>query len=235
MGQSFHAAADAAKSDASTGQRPPLRYSKWILAGGAIWLLIIIAGMALVLIHSNSPGTTGMVPVRWPVASKISFDGRQPLLVMFAHPQCPCTRASLGELEQLMSDCQGRLAAQVWIIKPAGVAAGWTNSDLWQSASKIPGVTVHWDEGDVEAQRFHAETSGQTMLYGRDGRLLFQGGLTIARGHYGDSPGLLAMESLLEHKNSSAVNDSATLTAPVYGCPLCDAQCRQDIGGLVWK
>ena len=38
-------------------------------------------------------------------------------------------------------------------------------------------------------QRFGAETSGQTLLYDRDGRLLFSGGTTGSRGHDGDNAG----------------------------------------------
>jgi hypothetical protein len=146
---------------------------------------------------------------------------------MFAHPRCPCTRASIGELEQLMSDCQGRLEAQVWFIKPAGTPDDWTNTDLWRTAARIPGVSVHCDEGEVEARRFHAETSGETLLYDQNGQLRYQGGLTISRGHFGDNPELNALELLINGKAETELSIHL-VKAPVFGCSLFDSDCQQN-------
>jgi hypothetical protein len=184
--------------------------------GGVLWLSVVITGLALIFIYSNSPGRAGAAPVGWPVKSQIADATNAPLLVMFAHPQCPCTRASLGELAQLMSDCQGHLKAQVWFVKPAGTTGDWINTALWHTAGNIPGVSVYCDTNGVEARRFQAETSGQTMLYDQNGRLLFQGGITIARGHFGDNPALDAVEALVKGKSSAFVK------TPVFGCALFD-------------
>jgi hypothetical protein len=54
-------------------------------------------------------------------------------------------------------------------------------------------------------------------MYDRDGRLLFQGGITISRGHAGDNPGRSALVALLNHELVSEVE------TPVYGCSLFDA------------
>jgi hypothetical protein len=201
---------------------------RWItLIAAVLWLSAITTGMAFMLRYSTSPGPTGVTPINWPVDSRIALDVNRPTLIMFAHPHCPCTRASIGELDQLMANCQGRLSAQVWFIKPAGTPADWTDTDLWHRTSAIPGVTVHRDDDGVEARRFQAETSGQTLLYAQNGQLLFRGGITISRGHAGDNPGLDALQALLEHKSSKQVQ------TPVFGCPLFAASTNQPQTGCV--
>jgi hypothetical protein len=187
-------------------------WSIYAMVGG--WSLAIFAGMMTLLAYSNSPGPEVTSPATWPVKSRISLDRNRPTLVVFAHPRCPCTRASLSELDRLLSNCQGQLTAQVWFIKPPGTSAEWTKTDLWRQATAIPGVTVHSDDDGVETRRFHAETSGYIVLYDPRGNLLFQGGITDSRGHEGDNEGRTALESLVQGKLFKQVR------TPVYGCSL---------------
>ena len=126
-----------------------------------------------------------------------------------------------------MARSSGRLAAHVLFIKPAGTASDWTQTDLWRTASAIPGVTVHEDDAGNEARRFHLETSGNTALYDADGRLLFHGGITISRGHAGDNPGCSAIAALLVEPQSSPV------ATPAFGCSLFENDCKQ--GGAQCK
>lgn len=199
-------------ADDSGGRRSGSRRVTLIVI--ILWLSGIITSMAFIIRYSNAPGPTGMAPSHWPVESGIKLEANHPTLIMFAHPHCPCTRASIGELEQLMADCQGRFGAQVWFIKPAGMPKDWMDTDLWHTAYAIPGVTVHCDSDGAEARRFQAETSGQTVLYDQTGQLLFHGGITISRGHAGDNPGRNALEALLTHEFSSRA------PTPVFGCSL---------------
>jgi hypothetical protein len=142
---------------------------------------------------------------------------------MLVHPHCPCSRASIGELALIMAQSQGRLAAYILFLKPEGFADHWEKTDLWQSAAAIPGVKPIADQDGVEARRFHATTSGQTVLYDAEGRLLFSGGITIARGHAGDNAGRSAIVSLV---NTRIAEQAET---PVFGCPLFDdnSDCRK--------
>src|SRR5690606_15268575 len=109
----------------------------------------------------------------------------------------PCTRASLGELEKIVARFQGDVTPWVVFLKPAGSDGHWDQTDLWTTAAAIPGVHVVSDAGGVEARRFHARTSGETLLYSSQGQLLFNGGITLARGHAGGNPGRSAVESCL--------------------------------------
>lgn len=113
-----------------------------------------------------------------------------------------------------MAQAQGRVIAYVLFLKPAGSSPDWEKTDLWQSAARIPGVTVVADANGIEARHFHAETSGQTALYDIDGHLLFNGGITSARGHSGDNAGRSAIVSLL---NTGEADRTETA---VFGCPL---------------
>lgn len=183
----------------------------------AVWLLLVGVGAASILRYANTPGRETNPPAQWPETTRISPGKTLPTLVMFAHPRCPCTYASLDELAQVAADCPGHFDAQVWFIKPPETDNNWTNTTLWRKAVSIPGVTVHCDDNGLETARFHAETSGQTVLYDLSGRLLFHGGITGSRGHTGDNPAQLALETLLKKEISHPIEST------VYGCSLFSA------------
>jgi len=134
--------------------------------------------------------------------------------VMVAHPHCPCTTASVGELAKIMTQLQGRIAAYVLFVKPKATGRDWEDTDLRRSAEAIPGVKVVFDPDGQEASRFGAETSGHTFLFGVDGRLLFSGGITASRGHAGLNLGESSIVALL---NKQIPIRTETL---VFGCSL---------------
>jgi hypothetical protein len=183
-----------------------------IVAG--FWLLLVAGAMTMVGEYSNTPGAAGAAPMRWPSDSHIVRHLLRPTLVLIVHPHCPCTAATLGELELLLAQTQKNFDAHVVFVRPEGLSEDWVKSDLWRRASGIPGVTAEIDGAGAESRLFHAETSGEALLYGADGRLLFEGGLTLSRGHSGDNPGRSALVALL---NGESAKRNQT---PVFGCPL---------------
>ena len=180
----------------------------------AFWFAAICFGSVALLRYENRPSEANVALGRWPSQSKLSLNENLPTLILFGHPKCPCTRATLGELSLLIARCSKKVAATVIFTKPADVGDKWVDTDLWRSAEAIPGVTVLRDDSGSEARRFGAVTSGEVMLYARDGRLLFHGGITDARGHSGDNEGRAAIVLLLEGKPCN------TTTTPVFGCRL---------------
>ena len=174
----------------------------------------IAFGLRTLLAYESTPGTIGAVPRQWPSTSKIEQLTDRPTLVMLVHPRCPCTRASVAELAQLMAHMQGKVDAYVLFLKPRQSSTEWGDTDLRRSAAAIPSVTVLSDVDGVEARRFGAETSGHTLLFDLDGHLLFSGGITEFRGHVGDNTGVRAIESLI---NGRAPARTAT---SVFGCAL---------------
>lgn len=187
-----------------------------LTAAGGLWLLMVGAGVGTLWDYKSTAGVAVAAPGRWPAASRIKPAAGRATLVMSAHPHCPCTRASVGELARLMTQAQGRVTAYVLFVRPPGFPEGWEQTDLWASAAAIPGVTPLRDDGGVEAGLFHAATSSQTALYDTAGNLLFSGGITGARGHAGDNAGRAAVVSLL------TAGEADRRDAPVFGCPLFD-------------
>jgi hypothetical protein len=181
-----------------------------------LWLFAAVAGTSILLSYENKPGNAGTTPATWPADSHITREPGRSTLVMFAHPHCPCSRASVGELNRLLTRCQGSASVHVLFIRPKEVADSWTETSLRKSAEAIPGVRVQLDALGEEARRFGAESSGYVVLYGADGRLLFSGGITAGRGHAGDNAGENLVVSLLKGQ------PAALKHTPVFGCGLLD-------------
>ena len=120
----------------------------------------------------------------------------------------------MSELALLMAACKGHLQAYVLFYAPKGAADSWTKTDLWANAARIPGVVVQADADGEEARRFHATTSGQTILYDEKGQLRFSGGITAGRGHSGDNAGRTAIVALV------LTGKSEQQQTHVYGCSL---------------
>ena len=193
-----------------------------------VWAIGVAAGMGNLVRYATHPGDSGKALARWPTESRIRPLSERPQLVMFIHPRCPCTRATIGELALIMSRCQAELDAYVLAWKPADVAPAWATTDLLNKAAAIPGVTVKIDETGVEARRFGAQTSGQTLLYAASGQLLFHGGVTGSRGHSGDNPGRSAVVELA--CSDAHRVDPIPHVSPVFGCPLFDRAEHQVVG-----
>jgi hypothetical protein len=198
-----------------------MRFRPILIATVIAWGAAVAAGFLYLLHYKAAPGGAGTLGSHWPAGTRVIPDPARTNLILLAHPRCPCTRASLAELEQIMARCQGRTAAHVLFYRPAVSSPGWEQTDLWHRAAAIPGVSVCRDEDGREARRFGGATSGHVVLYNRRGQLLFSGGITGARGHAGDNVGRSAVIALL---TASAADRKAT---PVFGCPLLgpDAAC----------
>ena len=102
----------------------------------ALWVAALGVGFAILWRYESTPGAGGGPPARWPADSAIERRSGLPTLVMFAHPQCVCTRASLGELERLKGRFEGRLAVYVVVLRPADADEEWERSDLWDKAGR---------------------------------------------------------------------------------------------------
>lgn len=179
------------------------------------WAVASVTGLAWLADYSAAPGAAATSPVEWPRQADLPRDDRRPTLLMFLHPHCPCSQASLSELARVAVRGHERIRMQVLFVQPEGCPPDWYQTSLWTNARDIPGVRVDVDLGGRIAQQFGAKTSGQTLVYDRTGTLAFRGGLTPGRGHEGDSPGRTAVLSILAEKtNGPAMECSA------FGCPL---------------
>ena len=184
----------------------------WVVA--TAWLFSVVAGLSVVWRFDNTPGVAANSPTRWPSGTHLTRATERPTLVLLAHPQCSCTRATLQELGEILARAENRPKTYVVFLKPSSFADGWEQTDLWQTAARLPDVTVIRDDDGREASRFGAATSGQTVLYDARGVLLFSGGITGARGEAGDNAGQHALITVLNRQPADRA------TSSVFGCPL---------------
>jgi hypothetical protein len=186
-----------------------------ILALGLVcWVAAITFGFGLIWRYKMTPGEPGAAPPVWPEAASFERARDRFTLVLWAHPKCSCTRATLAELSKIVPRFASSVRAYVVFIHPSGVGDDWEATDLWQRAGSIPGVQTVRDDDDRLAALFHIATSGTVLLYDSSGALRFNGGITSARGHEGDSAGAERLEALLT-TGAADRNDS-----PVFGCSL---------------
>jgi hypothetical protein len=186
----------------------------WPWAILVVWFVSVGTGLAWLMAYDNTPGAAANAPSSWPAGGTLPRDTAGPTLVLLAHPRCDCTRASIGELAELLASAKQRPRTFVVFIRPGGVAAGWEKTGTFEQATRIPGVTVVRDDKGTEADRFGVWTSGQTLLYDRDGQLLYSGGITAARGKPGSNAGRSALLDLLAGARPTRA------TNPVFGCSL---------------
>ena len=149
------------------------RRERLTVIAGVVWLLSVAGGMTLLWRYSTAPGIAAVPPEEWPPESRIRPSPDRATLILMTHPRCPCTRASVEELDRLMARLEGRLAAHVLFVTPTDAPDGWEQTDLWRRAAAIPGVDVVRDGDGAEARRFNAPTSGQVMVYDAAGHLRF--------------------------------------------------------------
>ena len=180
----------------------------------ALWAPSAGYGIHVLLRYSATPGKAGSPLLSWPGVSPVKPQPGHFGLVLFAHPQCPCTRATIRELAILSARTAGRLDAFVFFYYPSAQSPRWAHSDLWDDARAIPGVRVLEDRGGRWALQFGAATSGQTLLYGPRGDLRFHGGITAYRGHSGDNAGRDAIVAIVRGEQP------AVSMTPVFGCSL---------------
>src|SRR5262245_12283364 len=185
--------------------------------GVTLWLVAIAVGFAWLARYETRAGRPAQPPWSWPDDSRLVIDRQRWTAVMFVHPRCPCSKASLQELSDLVTNHGSVLHGFLVVCKPIGVPVVWENADILQESSAINGVAVYCDENDEERGRFAVHTSGQVLLYNPRGKLCYTGGITAARGKVGESQGHRFIESILLGE------DSLFRDGPVFGCPLVEA------------
>lgn len=180
----------------------------------ATWGLAVVGGMLLMAAYAAAPGEPGSPPARWPKGAAVPLDARRPTLLIFLHPRCPCSRASLAELAALLDRCGDRVAARAVVFRPRRGGGEWSPADLRAGLAEVPGLEVSPDIDGEEARRFAVATSGHVVLYAPRGDRLFSGGITPGRGERGDNLGRAA---LLGRILGGSGEDPG---CPVFGCPL---------------
>lgn len=196
-------------------------YKMWLCV--LSWFAVAASALFAVAVYGTTEGKQEEAPAYWPegLQAMIHPDPARSTLVLFAHPLCPCTRASLYELESVANRLFGMVDLHILFFSPSDTSAmsdQWQASDLKKLASRLPGTQMHADVDGQIARHFGAYTSGQVLLYDTAGKLQFAGGVTPSRGHAGTNPGrALVISSIL---GDDGVDPLAPRVNPVYGCSL---------------
>jgi hypothetical protein len=191
------------------------------LAAFASWIGLIVLALAVLASYSGRAGAASEGSLStWPAESKLLRARDRAALVVVAHSECPCTRATLRELERLMARSGGRVDGFVLFVGPPESADALEPLSLRAMARDIPGVQIV--EDPAEARRFGARTSGQTYLYDATGTLVFNGGLTPSRGHEGASAGTEAVRRFLV--GAADAGEASAPRSDVFGCALFDRE-----------
>lgn len=206
----------------SSGLPARARVRRWMIV---TWAICVSVGVVALVRFDLRAGVAIAPLTDWPADSRLPRNPQGPTLLLFAHPHCPCTRASLSELKRILAKSESPLQSLVVFIQPDGTSDEWAWSSLWNAANAIPGVTCVADAGLRETSIFRAETSGQVLLYDSAGRLRYSGGVTIARGHEGTNPGSSTISATL------AGRPAPLSGAPVFGCPLFNTDATGCHGG----
>lgn len=180
-----------------------------------VWIVAITSGVVLLADYSSVPGRKGVSPrAEWPSESQLELSTENPTVLVFLHPRCPCSRATLRQLARLSADCKGMFELQPVFYCPLAEGDGWAHTDLWTTATTLTTRTPFVDRGGTETARFGARTSGYCLLFSSLGKQRFSGGVTAGRGHEGSNLGYEALTNLLKNHDAPAVE------LPVYGCAI---------------
>jgi len=184
------------------------------------WALVVAAGWTVVTRYEVTPTESGVVPETWPSSAVAGAPTDRPVLLVFIHPHCPCTRATVSELDLLATRVHASFDLRAVFVQPPGTSPEWVETGTWRAAGRIPGLSRLVDEDGRLARSFGASVSGETLLYGTDGTLLFAGGITASRGHAGLSLGRQALEAWGRDETPG------TRSTLVFGCPLLEERTR---------
>jgi hypothetical protein len=179
-----------------------------------IWAVLVLGGFGYLVHYTATAGVGDRGASDWPSGADVMRKGGVATLLVFMHPACPCSRATVVELARLLARVGPKVETVAMFVRPERFEEGWERTELWESAARIPGVRCVVDPGGNEARRFGAATSGYTLLYNAEGTLVFHGGITAARGHEGDNEG---ENAVLSWFRSGRAEPAET---PAFGCPL---------------
>jgi hypothetical protein len=96
------------------------------ILGLVAWCGAIAVGAREIYAFSTQPGARADAPERWPGDSTLAGPDRHAAIVMFVHPECPCTRASLTELAAIAT--AGNASIQIVLTSPG---------DAWDAAGRV--------------------------------------------------------------------------------------------------
>lgn len=189
------------------------------VAAFSLWFLGVALGLfrlTVFSLSSDSPAATALGTSTQGTPGFVASQGYT--LALVVHPMCPCTKATVLELERLLTKVETRPALRALVYSPEGHSEEqreeWHNSSVYKSLARIPDLQVVKDpEGELAALH-GASVSGHALLFEPSGRLRFSGGITAMRGHEGENRNADRLAEALSRSSTEL------RTTPAFGCSL---------------
>ena len=90
----------------------------------AVWAVAVVFGMYGLVRYQMTPAAVASIaPAQWPAGVSFSHSSERSTLIMTLHPQCPCSRASLHELAEMIGSLEGP-SRRTHFVRSAGECAG---------------------------------------------------------------------------------------------------------------
>jgi hypothetical protein len=183
-------------------------------AGVIAWAAVIVGGFGALLAYEFRGGKQSAPPVK-AAGAVAKWLGNKPFhLVLALHPKCPCSRASVAELERLAAQCGADFDITVLVTAPLDAGDDWVEAPLVREARERLHATIVHDANGALAGELGMRTSGAVVLLDSQGQSHFFGGITSSRGHEGDSAGADAIRDIVGGRLPSSD------CSAVFGCPL---------------
>src|SRR5580704_15651034 len=119
----------------------------------ATWGAVVVSGILFLEADAARTGDGGTPAGRWLAGSRIQLDDRRSTLLIFLHPHCPCSRASVGELAYIVDRCRDRVSVHA-ILLGTPFLHRWGRSEIERDLAGLADVHVDPDRGGAEARRF---------------------------------------------------------------------------------
>ncbi len=205
-------------AEVTSGQTTRGRWLGACLLAG--WLIALLVGFWFLVRYETTPGVAGSPPEAWPrrvepwLHPQLVSRGDEPIVLMFLHPQCPCSRSSVAELRRIIATLDHPVRLVAVVYRPEHAPADWEDTLVSRAVAESPHIWIVTDHGAQLAQAFGVKTSGHTLVYDNHGKLQFSGGITPGRGHQGDNAGEAAVRTILA---GGTPQRSSSL---VFGCAI---------------
>ncbi|HIA53604.1 MAG TPA: hypothetical protein EYN91_16180 [Candidatus Melainabacteria bacterium] len=185
-----------------------------LLVAYVVWIGMLFIGHLVLFEYELTPSPLTNTKRVFPHHSGVQLAHGRQNIVLFLHPACPCSVATVDEFHQLMRQGDKDSVGTVIFYMPPEKEGEWSLAPIIQSVKRIRNVSVEYDTDGSLAQTFGVTTSGHVLIYDGRGVLQFTGGITGSRGHSGDNHYLeLAKQCILARK-------AKYTTTPVFGCSL---------------
>lgn len=183
------------------------------------WFAMSLGGFAYWELHERTPGLISEPTTE--AFNRLTSPSPGLRMMLFLHPHCSCSRATLNQLASCMSERRFDSDLCVYFVRPPGARENWEVSELRSLATVIPCARVLTDVDGKIARAYGVHTSGHLIVQDSTDAIRFTGGITPGRGNGQDCAGRQAVISLF------AGELAAISSTPVFGCPLFESDSRK--------